>query len=354
MTDLFQRSLEIILANQTPGGAYIAGPNFPTYHYCWFRDGSFTAYAMDLVGRHDSAERFHDWAATTINARADIVQRSVAKAHRDEPLTGADFLHTRYAPDGSEAHGESWPNFQLDGFGTWLWALGEHQRLGGRSLQATWSQAAGLVADYVTALWSRACYDCWEEFPDRVHTYTLAAIYGGLRADERLRRADHRATLEQIAHVLRSGAVANGRFVKFVGSTEVDANLLGLATPFGVVEPDDPVLLATIRQIEADLQRGGGLHRYRADSYYGGGEWILLTAWLGWHAAQVGERDKAEAALDWIEAQADADGQLPEQVPLSLNDPAHYAPWRERWGDIARPLLWSHAKYLILHRAVRG
>jgi GH15 family glucan-1,4-alpha-glucosidase len=354
VTKLLQRSLEIILANQTPSGAYVAGPSFPTYQYCWFRDGSFTAYAMDLFGRPDSAERFHDWAAAMINARADVVQRAVARARRGEALTEGDFLHTRYAPDGSEARADGWPNFQLDGFGTWLWALGEHQRLDGRSLPAAWSQAAELVADYLTALWSRPCYDCWEEFPDRVHTYTLAAIYGGLQADERVRRVDHRADLEQMTQVLRSRAVNDGHFVKFVGSMEVDANLLGLATPFGFVEPDDPLLLATVRRIEDDLQQDGGLHRYRADSYYGGGEWILLTAWLGWHAAQIGERDKAEAALRWIEAQADADGQLPEQVPLHLNDPAHYAPWRERWGGIARPLLWSHAKYLILHHAVRG
>ena len=354
MSDLFQRSVEIILENQAPGGAYIAGPSFPSYRYCWFRDGSYIAYAMDLVGEHESADRFHQWAATTINARADVVARSVARAGRDEPLTGADYLHTRYTPEGKEVQGDGWPNFQLDGFGTWLWALAEHQRIGGRPLPEAWSQAAGLVADYVTALWSRPCYDSWEEFPERVHTYTLAAIHGGLRADERLRRADHRATVEKIARVLRDGAVVDGHFVKSVGSAEVDANLVALSTPYGVVEPEDPTMDSTIRRIEADLQRGGGLHRYGADSYYGGGEWILLTAWLGWHAARRGERDKAEAALRWIEAQADPLGQLPEQVPLSLNDPSRYAPWRERWGDIARPLLWSHAKYLILHRAVHG
>jgi GH15 family glucan-1,4-alpha-glucosidase len=354
MSDLFQRSVEIILENQAPGGAYIAGPSFPTYRYCWFRDGSYIAYAMDLVGRHDSAERFHQWAATTINAHAEVVARSVARARQDEPLTGADYLHTRYTPDGREVQGDGWPNFQLDGFGTWLWALGEHQRIDGRPLPEAWRQAAGLVADYVSALWSRPCYDSWEEFPERVHTYTLAAIHGGLRADERLRRADHRATVEKIARVLGKGAVVDGHFVKSVGSAEVDANLVALSTPYGVVEPEDPTMDTTIRRIEADLQRGGGLHRYGADSYYGGGEWILLTAWLGWHAARRGERDKAERALRWIEAQADPLGQLPEQVPLSLNDPSRYAPWRDRWGDIARPLLWSHAKYLILHRAVHG
>nr|MBI2904378.1 glycoside hydrolase [Chloroflexota bacterium] len=46
MTDLYRQSIEIILRNQTASGAYLASPNFPTYHYCWFRDGSFIAYAM--------------------------------------------------------------------------------------------------------------------------------------------------------------------------------------------------------------------------------------------------------------------------------------------------------------------
>ena len=36
------------------------------------------------------------------------------------------------------------------------------------------------VCDYLAALWQLPCYDCWEEFPDRVHPHTLAAIYAGL------------------------------------------------------------------------------------------------------------------------------------------------------------------------------
>ncbi len=348
MTDLFQCSIEIILQNQTPSGAYLASPNFPTYRYCWFRDGAFIAYAMNLVGEHDSAKRFHQWAATAINARAEVVARAVAKARRGEPLTGADYLHTRYLPDGAEALGEEWPNFQLDGFGTWLWALGEHQRLSDTRLPGTWLDAARRVADYLTALWPRPCYDCWEEFSDRVHPHTLAAIYGGLQAHERLDEAEHRGTRAAIAGFLLDHAVADRHFAKFVGSTDVDASLLGLAVPYRVVAPDDPLMQATVARIERDLRRGGGLHRYAADTYYGGGEWVLLTAWLGWYNTLVGERQQAELARKWIEAQADVQGWLPEQVPATLNDPTYCAPWRERWGEIASPLLWSHAMYLIL------
>ncbi len=352
MTNLFQRSIEIILDNQRSSGAFIASPNFATYHYCWFRDGSFIAYAMNLVGQHASAERFHNWTASAINARTAVVRRAVAKAADGEPLTGADYLHTRYSPDGSEANGEEWPNFQLDGFGTWLWALGEYRTLSGRALPDTWQQAAQLVADYLAALWQLPCYDCWEEFGDRVHPYTLAAIYGGLRAHGHLAQIDHNTTLTAIRQFLRERAVVDGHFVKFIGSNEADSSLLGLAVPYSAVEPGDPLMVNTVARIEHDLRRGGGLHRYASDTYYGGGEWLLLTAWLGWYYAATGELVKARAALHWIEGQADANLELPEQAPQSLNDPAFYAPWRERWGDIAKPLLWSHAKYIILAQAL--
>ena len=123
MSSLFQRSIEIIQVNQGPSGAYVASPNFPTYGYCWFRDGSFIAYAMDLAGQRESSARFHAWAADAVNARADLARRAVVKARRGESLTGADVLHTRYTLDGQDATGEVWPNFQLDGFGTWLESL---------------------------------------------------------------------------------------------------------------------------------------------------------------------------------------------------------------------------------------
>ncbi len=352
MADLFQRSIEIILQNQSASGAYLASPNFATYRYCWFRDGAFIAYAMDRVGEHASAARFHSWAAAIVNARADIVRRVVAKADRGEPLHAADILHTRYSLDGTEAAEADWPNFQLDGFGTWLWALGEHWRLSGAHLPDTWLRAAKLVADYLTALWPRPCYDCWEEFPDRIHTYTLAAIYGGLQAHALMEGAEHRATLAEISRFLHTQSVVDGHYVKFVGSREVDASLVGLAIPYKVVEPYDPLMRATVAQLEARLRRGGGLHRYAADTYYGGGEWVLLTAWLGWYYTHVGEREKAGATLRWVEAQADAQGQLPEQVSTHLLAPDRHAEWEARWGPVANPLLWSHAMYLILYRAL--
>lgn len=344
--NLYERSIEIILENQTRGGAYLASPSFPTYRYSWFRDGAYIAYAMDLVGEHDSSHRFHEWAAAIVNARANKVRRAVAKAKHDKPLAPSDVLHTRYTVEGVEVTAD-WPNFQLDGFGTWLWALNEHDYRTGRNLSEGLRSAAALVADYLAALWTRPCYDCWEEYPDSVHTHTLAAIHGGLTAHQAVDGTDHQATLASVAELIFDKTKRNGHFVKFPGSDVVDASLLGLVVPYRVVDSTDPAMLATVAQIEATLRKGVGVHRYAADTYYGGGEWLLLTCWLAWYYLERGDYGGAETAMRWVETRATKEGYLPEQIPENLNNSACYEPWRQRWGDVATPLLWSHAMYLV-------
>jgi GH15 family glucan-1,4-alpha-glucosidase len=364
MSDLYQRSIEIILENQSASGAYIASPNFPTYHYCWFRDGSFIAYAMDLAGQHESAYRFHQWVAERVNQRKELVRTGLARARSGEKLTDAEILHTRYRLDGTDGEPGAWPNFQLDGFGTWLWALNVHQKQNpGIQLSQSILDAAGLVADYLCGFWSLPCYDCWEEFPDHVHPYTLASIYGGLLAHTELTGQDHSSVVETIRGRLLAGTVTYDHFVKFPDAPAVDASLLGLSIPYGVVATDDPIMLRTVEQIELTILRDGGLHRYAEDTYFGGGEWILLTAWLGWYYSNlVAKRPdwksslspKIQACLEWIEVHAGNKQYFPEQVPENLNVPAYYSTWVDRWGEIASPLLWSHANYIILWSETRS
>lgn len=350
--DLYQRSIQIILANQGGAGGYLACPNFPTYRYCWFRDGSFIAYAMDLSGQRDSAARFHQWATGVVLRRADLVQRAIDKVGRGESLGNEDLLHTRYTLAG-EVSGEEWPNFQLDGFGTWLWALAEHRRMHAARLPEEWLRAAALVGKYLAALWHLPCSDLWEENADQVHPYTLAAIYAGLGAEMTLNGNDHTAVLDEIQTTLLSRGVYEGHFTKSIGSKEVDASLIALSVPYHLVELDHPLMLATIDNIASGLRMGGGVHRFRQDTYYGGGEWVLLTAWLGWYYTRSGRKRDAQELLEWVEACAGENGELAEQIPHSLNDPVSYEPWRQRWGDIAQPLLWSHAMYIILRHALK-
>ena len=353
MIDLTQSSIRIILENQSPSGAYIACPNFPSYHYSWFRDGSFIAYAMNLVGEHESAGCFHGWVADTVLNRVDLIGTVLEKIENGEEIAPQDVLHTRYTLDGEDGVKEEWPNFQLDGFGTWLWALHQHQTLSGETLSKKWLEAADWIGLYLRALWLQPCYDCWEEFPQDVHTHTLAAIYGGFKALVDFGFESYQADADQVRTYILENCVYDGYFVKYVGSYTVDASLLGLVLPYQVVPENDDRFRKTVERIETSLLKEGGVQRYPTDTYYGGGEWILLTAWLGWVYAEHGEKEKAAVCRQWIESQANQNGELPEQIPLVLNDPNYYLPWQRQWGEIASPLLWSHAKYLILENVLR-
>ncbi len=352
---LYEHSISIIVNNQHSSGAYVASPSFAPYRYCWFRDGAFIAYAMDLVGEHESARRFHEWVGQIVLRYESKISRCIENAQRGITPTGKECFHCRFTLEGIEG-GNEWPNHQLDGLGTWLWALTQHLKMSGVSaIPESWQRAVALVREYLMALWPFPCFDCWEENGDRIHIYTLAAIYGGLQAVAEL-WGDLAAseTAEEIRSFVLENAVHEGHLVKFVGSPEIDANLLGVGIPYRLLGAEERLMRDTVARIEDELRSpGGGLHRYQGDTYYGGGEWILLTAWLGWYYVGAGHVDRAQGIKAWVEAQATPHGDLPEQVPVNLNDPSYYPVWVDRFGTIATPLLWSHAMYLILCHALK-
>lgn len=354
MHPLYTHSIELIRAHQAPSGAYVASPTFREYAYCWFRDGAYIAHAMDLVGEHSSANRFYGWATYMVESRRAQVERTVGVALQGNIPAREDLLHTRYALNG-ETTDDDWPNFQLDGFGTLLWGIAEHVSTSGGPLPESWRGAVDLLARYLGALWQSPCYDCWEEFGDKIHTSTLAALYGGLNAAAVLLGDDtHAETAAAIKQFVLQHCVSNGSLCKFVGSEAVDSSLVHASTPYRLLTHDDQVMRATIERIERELRRdGGGAHRYADDSYYGGGEWVLLTAYLGWYYAEQGLVARGRDLLDWVESRATADNMLPEQVAEHLNHPDMLPVWEERWGPSACPLLWSHASYLMLAEHLR-
>ena len=131
---------------------------------------------------------------------------------------------------------------------------------------------------------------------------------------------------------MRSGP----KFAKSSANGGVDASLLWLAVPFGVAGPSDMVMAATAAEIEDSLGLDGGIRRYAADTYYGGGAWPLLTAWLGWYRARTGDVPSAQRWAEWVEHCYDGGGRLPEQVGGEHRDPEAYRSWVERWGLPAR------------------
>jgi GH15 family glucan-1,4-alpha-glucosidase len=338
------RSPAVIRAHQTESGAYLAAPRPDEYRNCWFRDGAFIADAMSRAGDVESAEAFFGWCCSVLDERVEHVE-SLIDRHRAGERVGLDeHLHARYSPDGREV-GRPWSNFQLDGYATWVWALARHLDRHRRA-DDTFRAGALVSLRYVAEFWAEPCYDWWEERLG-VHTATLAAVHAALSAGARwLARGPELAG--RVEELVRESCVRGGVLRGALADDRLDASVLVCAVPFGLFQPGDPILDATVRALGAEGVAHGGVHRYAGDSYYGGGEWLLLAALLGSYFAAAGREEAARRQLEWVATQATSEGELPEQTAEHLLTPAGYEPWVERWGPSASPLLWSHAVYMTL------
>jgi GH15 family glucan-1,4-alpha-glucosidase len=335
--------VDVLKAGQADTGAFVASPSFPTYGYAWLRDGAFCAHALDVIGERGAAAAFHDWVARSIEAHRAMIESTIERVGNGETPPHDTMPPARYTLDGTLEHAddEPWPNFQVDGYGMWLWSLERH--LDGRPLDAALAATVDLVGRYLAASWRLKCFNCWEEYDDGEHASTLGAVFAGLEAAARL-LDESEAEAESVRGRLIDGFVVDGRFARGPTDTRLDGSLLWLSVPFGVLPPDDPRIEATVEAIRTELTGPhGGVYRYRGDTYYGGGEWLLLTSSLAWHDAVVGNGNGQE----WVRAQSLPNGDLPEQVTAHAQEPSMVEPWVRRWGPVATPLLWSHAMYLI-------
>ncbi len=348
---LADSSLDLIVSLQDPSGAYPASPTFSAYKgYSWFRDGAFIADGVSSWGGVESATRFHDWCARILVARRAQIEQIVAAAAAGTPVADAGMLPTRFTFEGEEGADEWW-DFQLDGYGTWLWAVIEHSQRHGLPLDP-WLPAIDLAVDYLVSSWSRPCFDWWEEHTEEVHGSTLGCIAGGLAAVAPVLSGDRalaaRGAVTEIRAMLRQEGLHDGHLSKWIGSPEVDASLLAVIRPLGVFPADGSIGAATIAAIDEQLNVGGGVHRFAADTFYGGGQWPLLSCFLGLTLLAAGDRDRALAQLQWAASTVTAAHEMPEQVDEHLLAPHMRQEWVDRWGTVATPLLWSHGMFLRL------
>jgi GH15 family glucan-1,4-alpha-glucosidase len=350
LDDLCRRSIEIIKNNQSDFGLYEASPNFKNYKYCWSRDGTFIAYSMDITKNIDSSSKFYTGINKIVKNNKDKINRSIEEYKNNGVIDKKNMLPVRFTMTGEDTNTD-WEEFQLDGWGTWLWGLCRHLEFSGELelTESKFKDSIDLLILYLKTFWQQPNFDCWEEQGNRIHPSSIACIYGGLNSIGNLRQDSEILKIcGQIKDFVVNSCVNGSYFVKYVGSQEVDASLLWLSTPFEMFSTSDNLMKGTINKIEEDLFKGG-LKRYRNDEYYGGGSWPLLTACLGWHYFKMGKLSAAAEMLENISKCSDEDFNLPEQVPEWLNYTSKYKYWKKKWGDIAKPLLWSHAMYLILY-----
>jgi GH15 family glucan-1,4-alpha-glucosidase len=348
-----RQSIKSILRNQSESGAFAASVDFSQYRFSWLRDGSFCAYALDRAGEHEASARYHSWVNDAIENISGVIDSAIEQRGRGESLDPMTMPPARFALDGSIVN-DGWPNFQIDGYGTWLWSLGEHlTRTEINQLPAELSSSVARTARYLATFALSPCYDVWEENGTALHSSTLACVYGGLIASSRLLDDPQLLIVAaQVRKKLVESGITHGIYAKSTESDNVDASALWLLTPFGVVDASDGRFTKTVAAIEKRLTFEGGLRRYSADVYFGSGAWPVLTASLGWHRLTVGDLAGATECLDWITNRFDKLGRLGEQYGGERRDPEHYQQWVDRWGLPAQDLTWSHAMYVVLSIAI--
>lgn len=351
---LRERSIEIITRHQHASGAYPASPTYPVYKYSWLRDGAFIADSMSRSAEEASATAFFHWCRQVMEARIDRVHELIRRHEAGETVTDSELLPTRYTLDGRDSAADWW-DFQLDGYGTWLWALAEHVERHGIDREP-FRAAVETTVLYLATFGDRPCYDWWEESHNEQHLSTIGSVIGGLHGARRFDldpqvSATLDNALDEMDELIVSGISSQGHLGKWVGSDAVDGSLLSCFVPFAVRAPGSDLAEATYRRVVEDLAPGG-VYRYLGDTFYGGGQWLNLTAWLGWYEAVTGRLELATGRREWVAAQATDIGMLPEQVSTRVQVPERTDEWVRRWGPIATPLLWSHAMFLTLDSVI--
>jgi len=371
VVELFKRSLLVIRTQIDNNGAIIAANDSEvlqfsrdTYSYVWPRDGALVANALDMAGLPDVARWFYGFCA-------DIITEA------------GYFLH-KYNPDGSPAsswhpwvaNGREQLPIQEDETALVLWALWRHylQYRDIEFVRPLWLRLIRRAADFLAAYRDgtsglpRPSYDLWEERYG-VHTFTVAAVFGGLQAarnfavcfGDRNRAEFYKRACEEIRaaavrHLFHAG---HGRFLRrveiasdgtLIPDATVDSSLAGVSK-FGLLEPNDPRVTATMRAVESRLwvkTPVGGVARYENDHYHRvssdqrsvpGNPWFVCTLWLAEYmiarARNLRELKAALPIFEWCAAHALESGLMAEQVHPYDGSPVSVC-----------PLTWSHAAYV--------
>ncbi len=153
----------------------------------------------------------------------------------------------------------------------------------------------------------------------------------------------------------------------FPAATVIVTDFLQLVG-FGLRQPDDPAITATLKLADAllrvDTPSGPSWHRYNGDGYgehadgspydaWGiGRAWPLLTGERGHYELAAGRDDEAHAMLRAMINMCGHGGLIPEQIWDTAAVPTQDL-FPGRPAGSAMPLVWAHAEFITLTKSLR-
>jgi GH15 family glucan-1,4-alpha-glucosidase len=305
-----------ILASLPPG----PGNPASQWNIAWVRD---MAYATAALARTGHLAEARDALAFQVGAGPGRHLLEVGRPYR--------ISVTRYFGDGREESdcNADGPNIEFDGFGLFLWSLGEYVRGGGdlTPVRSWWPTVRDEIADVLVSLVDasgivRADSSIWEVHwngKQRRFTYTSLAAARGLCdaafVATRLGETADAARWAAVGARVRDGVVAlhtDGRGVLAqsaedlaTGTSYVDAAAVE-ALNFGVVDPRGRVASATLDVLLEKLLVPSGMGYMRNDDggWYDSQEWVFVDLRLAPALQAAGREARAKEIRAWVEGQA--------------------------------------------------
>jgi glucoamylase len=331
---IMKRSLLLLklLIDKNHGGIVAAPCMEPEYRFCWPRDATYVAYALDMCGFHDEAERFYKWCQRAQEKEGGLYQRYYIEAR---------------------LRGPCWSS-QIDEIATVIWGIGKHFDLTGnygflKSMWSTVKQAANFICESINPVTSLTqSVGLWEEKWGS-HTYSNAAVCSALKASGKIAKLLEQNNLYHkwvdLSEKIRSSLINSvwdsqkNQFIRTFNPRDenLDVSLLGLTFPFEILLGDDYRMKATAQKIEQAFSYNvGGIGRYLGDLYYGGNPWILSVLWLALYHEKLKDANKTEQLIKWATDCATDLDLLAEQIDKETSVPIS-----------AVPLAWSHAFFIL-------
>mgnify|MGYP004650388077 CR=1 FL=1 len=376
--DIYKRTILLfpLLRNEETGGISAAvevDENLEKsgrYSYCWPRDAVFVTKALDILDMTKETEKFYDTFCKRTQSQNGMWEQRFYTDGTIAPCWGYQIDETSSVIFGIYEHYlktkdikflannlkmcENALNFLFKYLDN-VFDKKEEEDIVKKEIEEM-VKKSGKETDKI---YKHPSYDLWE-MNEGIHLYSLASIYAGLNAMEKIyeitksKYENNRLKLEQISkNTLRIKSEIND-IKKYVEKNlcdentkilhrntedgKMDVSMIGTVYPFELLSPNEKKVLNTVEKINLTLRTyTSGYLRFEQDSYMDGkSPWPIATLWMAMYYLKSGSRKKALECFDFVTKSATELGFLSEQVDNSTMKPN----WIIGLG-------WSHAMYII-------